>query len=329
MIYNIKRKTNNLEVLMKAGIIGAGAMGSIFAYFFKKADIDTVIYEKNQNIVAEAKSGLTIHINGKSERIRIVIGSDPDVLRGSDIILIFVKSHATDTAIKKIKEIISSDTILVSLQNGLGNKEKIAEHINSENIVFGSTSIGAYKSGRTDITLGGLGDSIIGGVNKQAVQRVEDLFKKAGLIVRMTDDPDKAVWKKAIINAAINPFGAILGIENGRIIENEFTLSMQKEIIREAVEIALSLGIKFDIKEMADTVIDVCKKTAKNRCSMLQDIESKRKTEIDSINGMIVNYGRQSRIKTPYNDSLYNLIKAKEKYCMPLSVMFVKLTSII
>jgi 2-dehydropantoate 2-reductase len=298
---------------MKIGIVGAGAMGSMFAYFFTKAKMDVTLLENNANIIKHYKHEINIIPDHEIIKIKLNIVDTLQHLKDREIIFIFVKSYDTEEAIKKITPNISKQTIIVSLQNGLGNREIIARFIPEDKIVYGSTSIGATKVDNSTIRLGGMGSIVIGGKSK-SVKIIEEILVKAGLDTTVTDNPNAAVWKKAIINAGINPIGALLEIPNGKIISNEFAKSIQEQIVREAVYTAISLGLEFDPDDMIEQTRIVCEKTAANLCSMLQDITAKRRTEIDSINGKITEYAKKNSIATPYNDVMYNLIKAKELF---------------
>ncbi len=297
---------------MKAGIIGAGAMGSIFSYFFQKENIETAFYEKNIETVIQIKSGLNVIIDEKTETIKIDIESKPGILKDCDIIFLFVKSYSTKNAIIDIKDFIDKDSIVVTLQNGIGNKEIIADSVPEDRIVYGSTSVGATKMEANTVKLGGMGNVVIGGKNSKALKSVADLIKKTNIEVTISDDPDTAIWKKAIINAGINPLGALLSIPNGKIISNGYSLKLQQEIVRESVEAANAMGIQLDTNEMTELTKSVCEKTAQNLCSMLQDVSAKRKTEIDNINGIIIEYGKKHSIETPFNEAIYCLIKTRE-----------------
>jgi 2-dehydropantoate 2-reductase len=297
---------------MKVGIVGAGAMGSIFAYFFNKANISTVLFEKDSNIIKNMKDGLKILADSKTENIKVEVGDNPLVLKDCETIFIFVKIYDTEEAVQKIAPGIDKKTIIVSLQNGIGSKEILAKYIQEERIVYGSTSIGATRINSNSVRLGGMGDIVIGGSKKESVAAVGRILKEAGLNVIITVNPDEAIWKKAIINAAINPLGALLGVPNGEIVKNEYSRTLQEKIVREAVEVANSIGLPFNSDEMVKQTKNVCEKTEKNLCSMLQDVNAGRRTEIDNINGIIIQYGEKNSIPTPYNDAVYCLIKAKE-----------------
>ena len=181
---------------MKAGIVGAGAVGSIFAYFFNKAKIESAFYEKDAEIVRQVKKGLNVIVDDKIEVISIDIDDTPDILKGCGVIFLFVKSYSTDNAVKDIKDKIDRNSIVVTLQNGIGNKERISKYISDDRIVYGSTSIGATKVDANTVRLGGMGNFVIGGKSSDAVKTVEDIFKMAKFEVEMTASPDVAVWKK-------------------------------------------------------------------------------------------------------------------------------------
>ncbi|MBN2042092.1 MAG: 2-dehydropantoate 2-reductase [Spirochaetes bacterium] len=298
---------------MKIGIIGPGAMGYLFAYYFKKADINTVLLgRKNESSADTMQKSFKVVSENNTEKIGMEISNSPDIISGCSILFIFVKTYDTKQALANVKDFINKDSIIVTLQNGIGNKDKIAEFVSEDRIVYGSTSFGATRLSSDTIRLGGMGTNVIGGKNAVAVKAVEELLKKAHLEVTIAGNPDFAVWKKAIINAGINPLGALLEIPNGEIVKNDYAARLQEHIVREAVEVASSTGINFDLNEMTETTRSVCEKTSGNLCSMLQDRQAKRKTEIDSINGIIIEYGRKASIKTPYSDAVYCLIKALE-----------------
>ncbi|MFH0976891.1 MAG: 2-dehydropantoate 2-reductase [Spirochaetota bacterium] len=297
---------------MKIGIVGAGAMGSIFAYFFHKADINLTFFEKNNDIIKNIGSGLNVILGDDTVNIKIDIGNNPLILKGCQIIIIFVKTYDTEDAVKEIAPEIDKTSIIVSLQNGIGSKDIIAKYIHEDRIVYGSTSIGATRVNGNTVRLGGMGDVVIGGADKEAVAIAGSVLKKAGLKVNVSVNPEEVVWKKAIINAGINPLGALLGVPNGKIIESEYGRNLQENIIREAVNVAAKIGLKLDADQMIEQTRNVCKNTSQNICSMLQDVKANRRTEIDSINGIIIKLGKLNSIPTPYNDAVYNLIKAKE-----------------
>ena len=297
---------------MKAGIVGAGALGSLFAYYFSKAEIDYNVYEINEDAVNSIRNGLTIIKDGSEEKIFPSIGSSPEILSDTDINFIFVKSYSTSDAVKKITPHIKDNSLIVSLQNGIGNYETISELINPELIVYGITTHGASKDGHSILRFGGHGAIEFGGKSRESVEKLSSLLHQAHLDFTVTTTPEKAVWNKALINAGINPIASIMNITNGEIIKNSYLKSLQEKILTEGVLTAEYAGVKIDKTEIIKKTMDVCMNTSLNRCSMLQDITNKRRTEIDYINGKIIEYADNAGIKVPFNESLYYIIKAIE-----------------
>ena len=298
---------------MKAGIIGAGALGSLFAHHFHEHLIDFVIYEKNEETVSNIiDNGLTLIKGGVSKIIKTDISSSPEILSDAEIILLFVKSYSTTGAIEEASKYLNKNSTLVSLQNGLGNIDEIRKYIEPERIVYGTTTIGAAKSSLSTVVSGGTGIINIGGIENGHVMKIHHLLNSAGLNSYTVDDPDYFLWHKAVINAGINPIAAILGITNGEILTNEYALKLQENIVRETVDCASANSIRMEFDEILKTTREVCDKTCTNKCSMLQDINNGRKTEIDSINGKIIEYGENKGLNMPFNRSLYLLIKSME-----------------
>jgi 2-dehydropantoate 2-reductase len=298
---------------MKAGIIGAGALGSLFAHIFSEHNIDTVLYEVHEQTVSEIKSrGITLIRGDARTNINPRISTSPEMLSECDVIFLFVKSYSTEEAVRSVSGQIRTDSVLVTLQNGLGNVEEIRKHFDSERIVYGTTTIGAAKSSMSEVVAGGSGIINIGGSSKIHLQHVHGLLLSAKLDSHIVSDPDLYLWQKAVINAGINPIAAILGIPNGGIISDKNTSMLQENVIREAVNSALANDIKLDFSNMLAITRQVCERTSINLCSMLQDIRNSRKTEIESINGKIISYGETKGIELPANKTLYLLIKSME-----------------
>lgn len=292
------------------GIVGAGAMGSLFAFFLHH-NHTIVMYDSNVETVQAIQKGLTIDIDTAKHSFNPQISDNPAILAKADIIFIFVKSFATSEAIHNITQHIKPDAIIVTLQNGIGNAQTIQSIIKNP-LVYGTTTFGATKINAAHVRFGGKGSVIIGGDSSYHCSIVHSLLQQANMPVTIAPDPDRAIWEKAIINAAINPLGALLQVPNGELIQNDLTLHIMHNIIKEAAAVATAHGITIDAATMIETTITVCRNTQKNFCSMLQDVLAKRKTEIDAINGAVIDIAKQYSINTPYNVTVYRLIKYKE-----------------
>jgi len=182
-------------------------------------------------------------------------------------------------------------------------------------LIYGTTTFGAARTSPASLRFGGAGNILIGSADDTEIEPAVKFLNAAGLNASKSGDPAKDVWKKAIINAGINPLGALLGIPNGMIIKNEYSLELLYTLVAEAVNVAGARGFDLDITEMRRSAFAVCEQTAVNECSMLQDIKASRRTEIDSITGEIIIAAKKHGIETHANTVIYQLIKALESGC--------------
>lgn len=298
---------------MKTGIAGAGSLGSLFASFFIRAGIDTLLYDISPDTVNCIKKELKIATSSDEYVFHPEISSDPTILSDADIIFLFVKSYSTPGAAESLAQVSKSDSIIVSLQNGLGNFELLQQKINPERIVYGTTTFGAAKKSPSEVIFGGKGTVNIGGSSEKAVSKVKDLLENSGCDVAVTDNPARTVWFKALINAGINPVASILGIKNGQILENTYAMQMQELILKEAVKAAQSIGLDFDFAGVLKETRKICSKTSANICSMLQDLNAGRKTEITSINMKIAETGEAAGLDMKHNRMISLIIQALEE----------------
>ena len=284
---------------MKAGIVGAGAMGTLFSDHFSRNSIDLVVYEKSHTRVEQLDS-------------RLHVSTEPSILSDRDVIFIFVKSYATEQACTEILPHVQENVIIVTLQNGLGNFEILQTIFTRNPVVAGVTTYGASLDSTGTLVPGGTGEVIIGSEYSSNRAPVYQLLSDSGFNVTETKSPLKVIWEKAIINAGINPIGAILDIPNGKIIENQYTRTIQEQLVLESCNVANALGMGIPGDMMVERARDVCARTATNYCSMLQDIRSNRETEIGSINGKIEEYGKTMGIKTSWNSLAVLFVRSLE-----------------
>jgi len=288
---------------LKISIIGSGAMGTIFTFLLNNENQNINLYDKSTKTVNAIKDGLFVNNNNHIEKISVNISNNPTSIKNSDFIFIFVKSYTTKSAGELISK-YSPNSIIISLQNGIGNYENLLEFIKEENLIIGTTTFGGFKTDLNRVTFGGKGEIVFGGKNIKSLERLKILFSKSNMSSTISKNIQKDIWKKAIINAGINPLGALSLLTNGQILENNFLMNIQKSIIKEAVDVANANMIEINYDEILQSTITVCKNTYKNSCSMLQDIKFQRKTEIENINGIIVQYGKKFKIPTPTNKKL-------------------------
>jgi len=194
--------------------------------------------------------------------------------------------------------------------------ERIARHFPIERIIPGVTSRGAYVIGPGVVNNSGHAETILGVVHpaqKRDSQRLAQIFSQAGVPVKFDEELDSLVWGKLIMNLAINPVGALTGMRNAEAISYDATLRVQELAMKEGMAVGKAKGIQFRYSDPVKKLKEIVSGAPRNRCSMLQDIDRGKRTEIDYINGAVVELGRELNIPTPVNEALTLLVKGKEK----------------
>jgi 2-dehydropantoate 2-reductase len=300
---------------MRIVIVGPGAMGCLFAAHLSKRE-DVILLDKNlQRARAINEKGIKIEGVSGNWQTKIKVVTDPKQIGIAELIIICVKSYDTKTAIMAIKDIISDDTFVLTLQNGVGNIDIISELVGYDRVIGGVTNQGATLLGPGHIRHAGKGETIIGRIDRRIpaqIKGIREAFNKAGLQTRISRDIKGLIWSKLIINVGINALTAITHLKNGGLIEFEGTRHILRAAVTEAVKVAKRKKIKLIYDDPLAKVEAICETTATNISSMLQDVLKKKKTEIDFINNVIVRQGQSLGIPVPINSTLVSLIKTIE-----------------
>ncbi len=297
---------------MNIVIFGAGAIGSLFGALLAQKNT-VVLVGRSPHIKCVQKKGLTI--TGRTNRTiqMTAVESLKDILFQADLVLLTVKSYDTETASNQLHPCIDDETIVLSLQNGLDNIEKIECFIQKKHILAGVTTHGAIFSKPGEITHTGIGKTILGELDGSSSKRLLSLvrlFNKAGIQTMTSDDIKKEIWIKTIINCSINPLTAFFGCRNGYLLENLLLERVVECVCTESSVIALSEGILVSAEEMIEKTKEVIRNTANNYSSMLQSIQQQKKTEIDSMNGKLARIGQNHKIDVSLNRILTELINS-------------------
>ena len=301
---------------MNITIIGAGAMGSLFGSFLARSGENVLLIDIWQEHVNAINSkGLGVEFDGKISRIDLQASSNIlDALK-SDLVIIFVKSTQTQQAAAQAVKCINDKGVVLTLQNGMGNADIISQLVDTDKVIAGTTSHGATILEPGLIRHAGIGPTLIGmwsNNNNFELENIKNVFCNAGIDTKIEDDIHLVVWKKLIINVGINAITALTGIKNGSILDSPPTGELVRSAVKEACDVAMAHGVKL-VDDMAEQVFKVAAATGPNRSSMGQDVNHKRQTEIDAINGAIVCLAQKKEIPVPINQTLTALIKTLQK----------------
>ena len=296
---------------MNIVIMGAGAIGSLFgAKLSKNNNVILIGRKPHVNVInkyglkIQGKTNLNVSIEAfKSAKNAFVV---------PDLLILAVKSYDTEVAMKATAPMIGDNTFVMSLQNGLDNIEKIEKFVNRKKIMVCITTHGAIFSKPGFIKHTGIGKTILGALdvkNKQQIVTISNIFNKSEIKTTISNDIIKDIWIKAIVNSSINPLTALFNCKNGYILENPILEKILDKICEESSNIASSYGIDIDSSSIIRKTKEVIKDTCENHSSMLQSVLNCKKTEIDSINGKLVEIGKKQGNKTTMNEILTYSVK--------------------
>lgn len=301
---------------MKIVIVGAGAMGSLFGGKLSSVADVWLLDFWQEHVKAMQEKGLHIVETEGEKIIKVKVTNDPaDVPKDIDLAIIFVKSHQTRMATKIASHFINVNSIVLTLQNGLGNLQIISSIVGKNRALQGVTSHGATLLGPGRVFHAGKGPTHLA-IRKEISEKVKniaDFFHRAGFEVEISSNLDSLIWGKLIINAGINALTAILRVPNGQLLEIEPAKKLMVQVVKETAKVTDEKGVILPYDDIQAKIEEVCRKTASNYSSMLQDILRCSKTEIDVINGAIVKEGKKLGIPTPLNYALFSIVKAIER----------------
>ncbi|MDU9050537.1 MAG: 2-dehydropantoate 2-reductase [Candidatus Electrothrix sp. Rat3] len=298
---------------MKITIIGAGAMGCLFGGLLCEQGMDVHLIDVREEQVAVLNEhGLTILHQGVERVVRVRAVTELAVIpTRTDLVVIFVKHAQTEAAARTAARLLGSNGYALTLQNGMGNAEIIADVLGKERVLCGTTAQGAMVLGLGKIQHSGIGETVIGMLRPgrgDIATEVTEAFTAAGISCRAVDDIEPVLWKKLFVNVGINAVTALTGLRNGQLLEREATRRLMRDIVSEAIAVAEAYFVEVP-SNTQEHVEQVVKATASNRSSMGQDIDGRRPTEIDAINGYIVRKAREVGLAVPVNQTLVRLVQ--------------------
>ncbi|MFB6094486.1 MAG: ketopantoate reductase family protein [Halanaeroarchaeum sp.] len=299
---------------MNVAVVGAGALGTLFAGRLAAAGTDvTLVGRPGGHVEAIQRDGIEISGVDPIRGIEVEATTDHDAVAGSSWLLLAVKSYDTAEAMASVGDALASGPI-VTVQNGLGNAETIADFVAPQRVVVGTTSHGATLDRPGVVDHAGRGDTVLGRYFGEAdasdvrVETVAATLSRAGIETTVTDRPRDALWEKVIVNVAINAATALARVPNGHLVRYGPGKRLLERAAREALAVARAEGRSID-ESVVDRARAVARTTASNRSSMRRDVESGSRTEIESLNGAVVSLAEEHDVSTPVNRTLADLVR--------------------
>ncbi|MDH5020942.1 ketopantoate reductase family protein [Halobacterium rubrum] len=305
---------------MRVVVQGPGSLGSLVGGLLAAAGEDVVLLGRpdSDHLDRVAAEGLVVeHSDGSQTTTHPATATDPAVVADADLVVVCVKSYDTESAAEGLSGHVdgTDPPAVLSLQNGLGNVETLAESIPTGVVLAGTTTNGAVREAPGVVRHAGEGETTVGryaGESDAFVREVADTLSAAGLGASVTDDPQRAVWTKVLVNAGINAATALARVPNGALVEQE----TGERLLERAVEEGASVARAEDV-DVPDDVVErargVAEQTASNHSSMRQDLERGSRTEVEALHGALADRAHEHGVDAPVNQTLADLVRLAER----------------
>ena len=291
-------------------IMGSGAMALYFGARLVSAGTNvTLVGSWTEGINALQKNGIRVSRERGEKRYPVTATSDINSINKTSLALVLVKSWQTYRAAQQLSEVLNPEGIALTLQNGLGNLDILRDVLGEDRSAQGVTTTGATLLEPGLVRKGGEG--VINLESHPKLSTIKDILGNAGFKIEEVPDLSSIVWSKLVINAAINPVTALLGVPNGHLLKSPAAKEIMKAAANEAASVASAKGIDLNYQNPSAAVEEVALATAGNISSMLQDIRRGAQTEIEYINGAIIREAKNLGIPVPWNEILYKLVQSK------------------
>jgi len=305
-------------------MLGAGALGSTIGGTLAIGGNDVHFVDMwQEHVDLINKDGLHMTNEKEDWYVRVDARTTADTIGEADLVIVLVKSFATKQAVEQLKQtnVIGKNTLVMSLQNGLGNEETIASVIGSENVISGKTYVGGRLIQAGYISAGVQGKwTYIGELNGEITDRIQtvcNVFNDAGLLCEVSDNIKGLIWDKLLINVAAGALCGITRLPYGPLYEEDYIKDVAVAAIQEGIQVAKAAGVVLKSEDPQYPWVAASEGLPGTfKTSILQSLELKRPTEIDFINGSIVEWGKKYGIATPVNQTLVACVKGIEKYIL-------------
>ncbi len=308
---------------MKFCILGAGALGSAIGGVLTEAGNEVWLVNRGRAHVDVMRNvGLTLREDGVDRVVRVQATTDCREIAATagamDLVIVLVKSFHTQAAIEAARPIISSETVVLSLQNGLGHEDVLAAVVGGDAVLAGKTYAGGVMLAPGHVIVGTKGkETIIGelsGAMSERAQRVAAAFNAAGLRTEVSDNIMGTIWEKLLVNVATGALSGITGLTYGELYQIPEVAQCARAAVAEAMAVAKANGIRLTT---TDPQVPWTKAAAglppEFKASMLQSLEKRSVTEVDYVNGSVVRWGAKVGVPTPVNQALVACIKGVER----------------
>ncbi len=290
-------------------IVGTGALACLFGTrLAAQGHAVTFVGRWKAGVEALQRRGVVlVEADGTEHRHSVQATSDPESLPRHRFALVLVKSWQTEDAVRRLRPALAPEGVALTLQNGIGPQEILARGLGAQRVAVGVTTAGATLLGPGRVRAAGQGEVTV--ARHPRVGPLLQALARAGFPVHVVEDVRAALWGKLLINVAINPFGALLGVPNGALLGDRTAQMFMRKAVDEVVAVTRALDVALPYPDPWEKVLQVLHATATNRNSMLQDLERGAPTEIDALCGAVVRQADALGLDASMNRVLWQMIR--------------------
>ncbi|MBN3837009.1 2-dehydropantoate 2-reductase [Burkholderia sp. Ac-20344] len=304
---------------MKIAILGAGALGCAIGATLTEGGHETWLIDRSPaHVDAMRAHGLRVDDASGSRKVQVRATTRPDEAGAAEVVVVLVKSFHTDAAIRSAQALVGPETTVLSLQNGLGHEDILADAVGRERVLAGKTYVGGVLRGAGHIESGVVGkQTIIGeldGRMTDRVRRIAEAFGNAGLETQVSGNIVGTMWDKLLVNVATGALTGITSLTYGQLYDEPLLKATSLAAVAEAIAAAKAAGVTLSMTDPEQAwTLAAEGLPAAFKTSMLQSLEKGSMTEIDFINGSVVRWGARHGVPTPVNATLVACIKGIER----------------
>ena len=301
----------------KIYVLGAGAVGCYFGGMLARAQQDVTFIAKPERAKALNDAGLEMDCKAFHETIQVKASADLSILEDADLILLTVKSLDTERTLQEVKSFLPSKAIILSMQNGVGNIDITSQIVHNPiyaAVVYVAVGMIGHRimkhHGRGELLIGNPIASALG--DEQNLNEICKLFEVADVPCATSPQIKKEMWLKFLVNCSFNAISGIGQISYGEMVKSPGIVKLIEEITKEFLVIAALENVHITLAEALAVNESIATTMITQTSSTAQDLSKGKRTEIDFLNGYIVQLGKQYGVATPYNESVYALVKMLE-----------------
>jgi 2-dehydropantoate 2-reductase len=305
----------------QVAVVGAGAVGCYYGGMLARAGCPVTLIGRPAHVEAIERDGLLLDTLSFKEHVKLRASTGIDAARGAQLVLFCVKSTDTGATAQQLAPMLAPDAIVLSMQNGVDNLERLRVHI--EGPAFAAVVyVAAAMAGAGHVRHTGRGDLVIGAIERDAaarnaalplLQQVSGWFERAAVGCPVSDNVEGELWAKLLINCAYNAISALGRARYRRIGAHPLALGVMKDAVAEVIAVARAAGVTLPEGDLVEAAVAISRSLAGATSSTAQDIARGKRTEIDYLNGYVVRRGDELGVPVPVNRTLHALVKLLEE----------------